>query len=130
MVIMNDILRIFRKEYEKWLRKRRSRAIGRFRKNMMEAYPDGSRLLSMIHEVDCGDTKMPVFRIDANAYAIGFLSARGICASEAIAREIINILEERSHTVDISRVRIDGCHETGDFILKLRFDNGTAFKQL
>lgn len=118
---MKKILRRIKEQYGNWLRKRRCRAIEKFRRTMKEAYPDGARFLSMIKEVDCGDTRLPVFGLNANFFGIGFVSARGICFKEAITHEIFNALEERSHIVDISRVRIDGCHEAGDFVLKLRF---------
>ena len=120
---------MFRKEYEKWLRRRRSRAIERFRKRLEGAYPDGARFLSALKEVDCGNTKLPVFILNANLAGRGFISARGICAREAIAQEILNALEERSHAIDISRVRINSCHEAEDFVLELRFDYDSSFKQ-
>lgn len=118
---MEKIQRKIRELYDKWLRKRRSRAIERFRERMTEVYPDGAKFLSMLKEVDCGDTKLPVFGLKANFFGIGFVSAKGICFKEAITHEIFNALEERCHAVDISRVRIDSRHEGSDFILQLRF---------
>ena len=75
MVIMNDILRIFRKGYEKWLRKRRSRAIERFRKRFEEAHPDGARYMQLLESLQgCEDA----FMLRGSLCATGFMSAAGL----------------------------------------------------
>ena len=118
-MIMKKILKIFRKGYEKWLRKRRCRANESFRKRFEESYPDGARFLSRIKEYKTGGA-MPVFFLNAHFVGEGSVSARGLVSSEAILYEIDKILKERAHITDVSRVRIDGRHESGDFVIQLR----------
>ena len=110
---------IFRMGYEKWLRKRRSRATERFRNKFKEAYPDGDKFLSFILEYNTGGT-IPVFFLKAHFVGEGSVSARGLISNEAILYEIDKILKEKAHIIDVSRVRIDGRHESGDFVIKLR----------
>ncbi|MDE5998269.1 MAG: hypothetical protein K2G77_08690 [Muribaculaceae bacterium] len=123
---MKKILRKLKESYDKWLRKRRCRTITKFRQILAETYPDGEKFLSCISEYKTGGI-LPIFFLDGHFVGEGSVSARGLVSSEAILYEIDKILKERSHTLDISRVRIDGRHDSGDFVIQLRLPEITSF---
>lgn len=75
---MKKILRRIKEQYGKWLRKRRCRAIEKFRRTMKEAYPDGAEFLGQLSSVpEVADA----FILKGSFAAEGFVSAMGLTDS-------------------------------------------------
>lgn len=97
-------------------------AIEQFRSLFEAAYPVGSRLLAVVHEFDGGI--YPSFMINANIASSGFISAASSCSSfagDVVLQKVGEVLKERTHTLDISRVVVNGFHQDGNFILNFNF---------